>query len=104
MILENNLDLFLVQVSIEGYTEVEIQQDLNDFFDDLKSRDYLINPQVWYDAEVGEIRIDVTTEASSSQSASLMVYDDIFEAVVANINFSSENGIKVKILNTEKQE
>jgi hypothetical protein len=92
------MNWFLVRLKLSGVSEVEALKDISDLQAELNMRTYLRNPKVWWESKAQSILVEIEIEGVDAKRAGLAVYDDFFESAVATINFSSEEGFRIEIV------
>ena len=95
------LDWFRVTLAVDGLTEAEVKPDLAYLQMELEARIYLRNPQTRWDSKLSHIIVTIEAQNLDVRSAGLTLYDELFESVAATINFKSEAGFSIRILDVQ---
>ncbi len=82
--------LVKTRISISGFTEAEARDGLGDLHQELQQRHWIIRPDAYWDA--GRSLVVVTThyEGTDVDSVCRAASDEVWDCVIACLNFSSE--------------
>ena len=85
------------RISVAGFREAEVRDGLADLLDELRARSWIICPAASWDS--GSERLIVTThyEGTDADALSRAVADEVWDCVIACLNFASE-GIRFDIV------
>jgi hypothetical protein len=97
--VESCIEQIYTRIAVTGFQESEIADGLPHLLRYLSERPWLLNPKATWDAEGNRLIVEVGTEEIGSDVASEFAFDEIWDCVIAAINFSSDK-IHFDILET----
>ena len=86
-----------VKIGVLGFTEHEAEDGLPLLLEEFKHHPWLLTPEAKWDELNKQIEIMLEIEDMPPEIAREFAFDEVWDCVIATINFSSE-GIKFDIL------
>ena len=94
---------FRILIGVDGFTEVEATEGSSYLLGYLQDRPWLIAPMVAWDKEAARIIIGTEVEGNEPEGLEAFVLDEVWDCVIAAIDFSSE-GVHFELIEMTKVE
>lgn len=88
--------LVQTRISVCGFSEAEVRDGLAGLLDELHQRSWIINPAASWDPDRERLVVTTHYEGTDADSVSRAASDEVWDCVIACMNFSSQ-GIQFSI-------
>src|SRR4051812_3525013 len=78
------------RISVSGFTEAEVRDGVADLLDEFRERPWIIRPSASWDAERSRLVVITHYEGEDAEACGRGASDEVWDCVIACINFSSE--------------
>lgn len=78
------------RISVSGLTAAEVQDGLADLLDEFRQRHWIFQPTAFWDDSLQSLVVTTHYEGTDAKKAGRGAFDEVWDCVIACINFSSE--------------
>ena len=75
----------VAQLCVQGFTSDKVKEDIPSLLEEFRGRDVFLETRASWNAEERKIYIQVVVEGKNATDAKEMIYDEVFDAVIASI-------------------
>src|SRR5205085_12350735 len=90
------MSLIQTRISVSGFTEIEVRDQLAGLVDELRQRSWIIKPAASWNPNRERLVITTHYEGTDVDAVTRAASDEIWDCVIACMNFSSQ-GIQFTI-------
>ncbi len=98
--VRNLMSRVRTKISVAGFSDAEIAAGFQNFLAEFRERSHLMNPRAAWDSARQLLLVSIETEGDDPKLESKLVFDEIWDCVIACFTFSSER-ISFDILEAE---